>query len=472
MKKYFFIIITLVLLFSSCSKVTDQSPISSISLNNAFKTAQDANAGVIACYDALQDMTRFLYFWGDGRADLYATTVYTNLADQQMIGGAVDAMNFSGLATWQPAYITINRANAVLKFVPGITDPAITNIRQRLLAEAAFVRAISYYYIRRIFINVPLLTEPYTDVTQNMKVFQAHPDSVTALIERDLIFAESILTDAPYPTLEENKGRATKGAIHALMADFYLWKKDYVKAATYAASVETSSQAYSLVAGAQYINIFHTKNTSEGIFEIQYNQQDAGNNLYNEFLPQSATNPVYPGGGWSFQPSNKLKDSIASNDLRKNAIYKVVLPGVVNNPPFRNDLNKPYINKHFGTVVGTTRVGDNNYIVYRLADVILMRAEALNESGSTVDAITQLNRIITRAGLTAFPVTSSQEETRAQIAKQRFIELAFEGKRYFDLVRRGTYGDETGRTHPRFLYYPIDQDEIIKNPNIKQNEHY
>ena len=471
MKKYI-IIILIAAGFAGCSKVTDQSPISSISLNNAFKTAQDANAGVIACYDGLQDLTKFLFYWGEGRTDVFALTVYSNTGDQQITGGNVDALNLNGFGSWGTAYSVINRANEVIKFVPAITDPAITNSRQRLIAEAHYVRALTYFYLRRVFVNVPLITEPNTDVSQNLFVSQAHPDSVTAQIERDLNFAEATLTDAPYTTLIENKGRATKGAVYALQADFYLWKHNYALAATKAAAVETSSQAYTLVPGAQYINIFREKNTAESIFEIQYNQQDAGNNLYNDFLPQSATAPVYPGGGWSVQPSQKMKDSIAVNDLRRTAVYKIVLPGVTNDPPFRNDLNKPYVNKHFGNVVGTTRTGDNNYIVYRLADIILLRAEALNEGGKTPEAITQVNRIIARAGLTAIPANSGQEFVRTQIAKQRFVELAYEGKRYFDLVRRGTYATETGNTLPRYLYWPIELAELQRNPNLVQNQDY
>ncbi len=474
MKKNNILIIVFITIISGagCSKVTDQSPISSISLANSFKTAQDAEAGVIACYDGLQDLVKYMEFWGDGRTDLFEKTSYSNTADLQIIGGNVDGLNMSGYGTWSVAYTAINRANQVLKFVPGIKDPAVTATRNRILAEAAFVRALTYYYLVRIFVNVPLITEPYTDITQDLKPKQALPDDVKAQIEKDLLYAESILTDAPYSSVIENKGRATLGSVRALMADFYLWQKKYPEALVKVMAIETSSQNYSLVPGASYITLYTTGNTVESIFEIQFNLQDAGNLLYNEFLPQAGTNPVYPGGGWSFQPSTKLKDLIAANDLRKTAIYKTVVAGVVNDPPFRNDATKPYINKHQGSVVGTTRVGDRNYIVYRLADIILMRAECLNETQKTQDAVIQLNRVIQRAGLTALPLNTPEATVRTEIMKQRFLELCYEGKRYFDLVRTGTYAAETGITNPRYLYWPIETDEIMRNRNLNQNEGY
>lgn len=166
-------------------------------------------------------------------------------------------------------------------------------------------------------------------------------------------------------------------------------------------------------------------------------------------------------------PSNKLLTALPGNDLRAAITYKNT--GAA--PAQFRDANRIYIAKYPGTLVGSVLFQDSNFIIYRLAEIILFRAEALNELGQTNSAIALLNQIRTRAGLSATTATS-QNDVRIAIENERFTELAFEGKRYYDLVRTGRYAAVTGFNDVNYLRWPIPTTEIIRNRNLVQNPGY
>ncbi len=461
------------LLFSAC-EVIEQEPQSNITAESFFKTAKDADAAILGCYDALQPEAIRLVVWGEGRTDLYDVNDRTTNNEQQIIQGNVDANN-EQYNSWNGIYRGINRVNGVLKFVPGITDPALAARKERILGEAYFLRGLMYFYLVRTFENVPLLLEPYTSTTQNFFPTQSDPQTLYAQIESDLKEAEGRVPDT-YSAALETKGRATKGAIRAALMDLYLWQKKNQDAANLGAQIISSPANYSLVPGAGYANIFTAKNTSESIFELQYNnaylERENNGNLQNNglvdlFLPLGQVTPVYPGGNWRMIPSAKLRDAFAPGDLRRSATFQFTPTPA---PPWR-DANIPYVNKYIGTVTGPIRYQDANLVLYRLADVILMRAEALNELGQTAAAITELNRIRTRAGL-ANTTAASQADISLAIENERFVELAYEGKRYFDLKRTGRYAAATGKTNPNWTRWPIANSELLGNKNLAQNPGY
>ncbi|AQG79190.1 RagB/SusD family nutrient uptake outer membrane protein [Spirosoma montaniterrae] len=454
-------------LLSSCRDVTEQLNPSGLTADNFYKTATDADVAINSCYDAFQNPERYV-FWGDARTDLFAVTDRSGLNQIQLANGNLNAVN--GYVGWEDMYTAIARTNSVLKNVPTITDPALQPRRERILGEAYFLRAMAYFYLARTFDNVPLILEPYESLTQDFLPKQATQQQIFDQIEADLKAAETRLPDRPFTATVELKGKASLGAVRAALTDLYLWQKKYQAAADAAQQVIASPAGYVLVSGANFGTIFFNKNTSESIWEIQFNNiylEGSNNNLANRFLPLGGTG--FAGGNWDIGPSAKLMGSYIAADQRGPVTFRVTTSP---SAPWR-DPNIPYVNKYQGTLANAnaTRFFDSNQVIYRLADVLLMRAEALNELGQTTAAIPLLNQVRTRAGLAATTATT-QADVRLAIENERFLELAFEGKRYYDLKRTGRYATVTGFADPNWLRWPLPANELIRNPNLVQNSGY
>ncbi|EDM37764.1 putative outer membrane protein [Pedobacter sp. BAL39] len=449
----------------SCKKVTEQIPGSIITPQNFYKTASDADNAINGCYDALQSSPTNMELWGDGRADLLAATDRSGSTDLQVASGNVSSN--SGYASWSALYGGINRCNSVIKNVPGINDAALDGRRDRIMGEAYFLRALFYFYLARTFENAPLILAPYENLSADFYPATSNRAAIFAQIESDLKTAEPLVPDLPFGNTLENKGKTTKAAIRSLMADLYLWQKKYREAADAAELVINSPARYSLVAGASFGSVFTAKNATESILELQFNysyQEGNNNGLTDLFLPLGGT---ITAGNLRYQPSAALLAALPANDNRASATYK----NTGTTPaPFR-DPNITYIAKYPGTTVGNVLYMDANFIIYRLAEIILFRAEALNELGQFDDAKKLLNQIRTRAGIGNTTATT-QAELRLEIETERFRELAYEGKRYYDLVRTGRYAAVTGNTDANWLRWPLPAGEITRNRNLVQNEGY
>lgn len=465
MKKLSLLTASLLLLTAGGCEVIEQVPQSALTQTNFFRNADDAEAAVVSSYDALQTLDRQLVLWGDFRTDNTEMPIKVFGTTDPSI---LDIMNdnisaTTGQVNWNPYYVGINRANNIIKSVPGIQDPSINAIRERVLGEALFIRALNYFMLVRLWGAVPLVLEPSVSLSQDYRVARTEANAILDQVVKDLIEAEQKLP-ASYATNLDTRGRATKGGAQALLAKVYLQRKNWQLAADKANAV-LQSTVYSLVPGEQYETIFTARNTTEAIFELQYSNltQDL-NGMVQAFMPRASA-----GGGEALViPSQKLINAFETGDRRKGATIKIST-----NPPFnlgqplQNGM--PYNGKYTGTLVGTARFSDSNIVLLRLADVILMRAEALAQLGQTPEAITLLNRIRTRAGLPATTATT-KEAVLLAIEQERFVELAFEGHRFFDLVR-------TERVQPvigaKKLLLPVQQTQLDLNPNLlPQNPGY
>lgn len=456
---------TLALSLFACEKVTEQVPESLITGSNFFKTASDADNAIIGCYDAMQSNANNYLIWGDGRTDVFASTDRSSNTELEISTGNVGSGN--GYANWNFLYSAMNRINNVLKYVPGMPDPALAARKERILGEAYFLRGLVYFYLARTFENAPLVLEPYEGGTANLFPSLSNREALFNRVEADLKAALDRVSDLPFGTTLENKGRATKGAIRSTLADLYLWQKRYDEAAEMARLVIVSPANYSLVAGSNYASIFTAKNTTESIFEIQYNytyQEGNNNSITDLFLPLGA---AYTAGNWRFQPSATVLDALPVNDLRRTGTFKNSGPVPA---PYR-DPNQTYIVKYPGTVANNVLQQDANRMVYRLAEIILFRAEALNESGKPEEAIPLLNQIRGRANVGSTSAVN-QSEVRLAIEKERLAELVYEGKRYYDLIRTGRYAAVTGHTNVNWVRWPIPASELIINPNLVPNPGY
>ncbi len=491
MKRIIAFFLIIVISVASCNKVLDQDPVSTITLDKAFETEVDLRAAVVGVYNRLalesdgpanEMPLRYLYN-GEYRADSYMSR---NAAYRTASQGNFD--NTWPWANWQNYYASLRDVNNLLFYSKNIPDNKFTSAKEknRLLGEGYFLRAFIFWNLVRTWENIILRTEPTLDANGDFFGKQVPPAQALKQVEADLLQANQLLP-LDYP--QSNRGRATRGAAQALLAKYYVYVSSpyaqnrlnvgaaqWGKAASWADSVIRNT-TYSLVPAAAYASIFTQNGTSESIWELVYDATITGpnpvNDLTNQFLPRKFTAPT--GGGYQLQPSDKLIDAFRSvNDsIRFNGAMAEVrtqdgwersdvgrtVPGGQKHP-------NHYVKKYPGTIQGNTRFGDNNIIFLRLADVILLRAEALLESGNSAGAQLELNKVTQRAGIGSRPVSVNE------IMLQRWLELCFEGDRWYDLKRRQLLERETGAfaAYPKGYTFPMVNGEVVNNPNVKQNE--
>ena len=464
------------LFFVNCDKFIDEEPISVITSSSFWQSETEATAGIIGAYDRLQTIYRrefggFIH-WTDGRSDVAAlgqTDAAAGLVDQ-IINNNIDPETVG--TDWSRLYQAINMSNLAIKNIPAITMNE--QLQEELLGEAYFIRAYGHFLATRIWGDVPLRTEPVEDAT-NLKPSRTARAEVLAQVRSDI---ENALSRVPtaYGTDIEDKGRATKAAVRALKLDFLLWmarvensgSADLAEAVTTGASLVNDSK-YALL--DDFGDIFTVKNNDEVIWSIQYDfaSQESGN-LGADMTPLSEG--PHTGGKMYYQPSEKLKDAFQNapaTDLRAEATLLAFDAVGGATSMFIKYLGSP--------AQGSQRNFDSNLNIFRLGGVILMYAEALNESGNTAEAITQLNRIRTRAGLPNTTATS-QDEVRQAILDEHLVELPFEGSRWFTLIRSGRIAEEVDNVNTNTfdgnskLLWPVSALALLANENLTQNGAY
>lgn len=473
-----------VLAAGSCSKsFTNKTPISTLTTDNFYKTANDAEAGLVGAYNSFASLQFYVWDYmtnGEVRSDnCYAGG--NNPVNFTLDNFTFNSTNTNVQRNWQDLYNGVGTANAVLDNVPGISDPAWdgTNRKAQILGEAKFLRAFHYYWLVTTWGDVPLtlsLKDPlYPSRTPAAAVY--------AQMEQDLQYADSVL---PATLTSANVGRATKGAADALLAKYYAQQGNYQQCLNYCNLVlpsqygGTGTGGYALL--PNYDNLFDNnhKNSSESIFEIQHN---IGLTTYGPelLLPFSLTNDNWPkynvGTNDLIQTMRNEGDSVRlhSSFYMGLAVDTIAVP-----PPYLSGtIGVPFAYKwrHADGWAST-----DNQILLRLADIILLKAEALNQLNQTAAAIPLVNAIRARVNL-APTTASSQTDVAAAILKERRLELALEGYRWNDLLRAGAQYTITlmnsqidpsgnplnyGVTQNKLLY-PIPASEIQLDANLSQN---
>ena len=330
-------------------------------------------------------------------------------------------------------YDGINRCNQALNILPKLTK-ADANLRNRLMGEAKFLRAFMYFTLVKCYGGVPIvdrLPNPSSTEDREMLLTRKTASEVYAFIETDLIDAIAALPEKSAYAANE-KARASKGAAYALLAKVNLYQKNWQKVVDNCNAVT----GYSLA--PDYATMFRLagENDAESIFEIQGVGSIPARGIQGYSNTQGARGAG--GWGWGFNtPSQSLVDAYEAGDVRKNAtiIFRGttlydgrIIPNTVENPRY----NYKAYSSNFTDAWET----DANIKYLRFAEVLLMKAEALNELGQTSAAIPLLNQIRNRAGL-ANTTALSQADVRRAIWKERRVEMAFEHDRFFDVVRTG-----------------------------------
>jgi len=393
-----------------------------------------------------------------GRNPLFGSTEQQeDLADFALPEANGVTSNTHVLNQYRLDYLIIARTNQILATIDNIEFGA--DSKNNIKGQALFLRALAYFELVRYFGKVPLHLTPVTNRSEAALPLASEEEVYNQII-KDAAEAIQLL---PVKS-EQEAGRATSGAARTLLANVYIEQKNWADAEKMLKEVVASNE-YSLI--EDYANVFSTstgnKNNQESVFEVQFLEGSAGlnGNFIYQFMPRpmnadevksimGTSNPQPLDAEGNNIPTPDIIAAYEPGDTRKDAsIGFITLSGSA-----RSNKVYPYIKKYAKTHALHNNTG-TNWPVYRYSEVLLFLAEALNEQGKNAEAATYLNMVRHRAGL-----DDATGDLREVIFNERRVELAFENKRWFDLVRTGkavevitAYGNRI-KANPQAYYYP------------------
>lgn len=396
--KLTFILLAGSFLFSSCDNWLTLEPEDGVIREEFWQTKEQVNSAVIGCYSSIMNgPVEKMFLWGELRADLVDNGVNINSAYSQIIDGEISAENT--VVNWGSFYTTINNCNTVLRFASEVKEIDGTFTDKQLKAyeaEALTLRAMMYFYLVRSFKDVPFVTEASVSDDQNYSIGQTSGDVILDSLIADLKIA---VINAPlsYPTTAENKSRITAWSARALLADIYLWKeqytqcnalcdeiiaskkfnlipteKFYLEIADGGVVIDTVTVANEGDAETMFVNTYVLGNSIESLFEIPFNYLK-NNPFYgllgpnvNRLRPKS---DVLEGGIF---PDPMYLAASSASDIRGNGCS------------YRMNVVWKYVGTGRSSAVRASSNYTSPWIVYKYSDVLLMKAEALNQMGLKV----------------------------------------------------------------------------------------
>jgi hypothetical protein len=433
--KYLTLLIVAVMLTASCEKWLDLKPQDGIIRQNFWKTKEDVKSAVIGCYSSLFATTQTLFIWGEIRGDMVSSTIRTSAEQMDIINGNIVSSNT--ITNWRVIYKTINYCNTVIDFAPEVLISDKTFKEADLngyLAEVYALRGLMYFNLLRSFGEVPLKLKATSSDANLEQLAKSTQQEVWDQIVKDLTFAEQN-AQTTYGVRSQDKGRITKYTANAILADVYLWMEKYSECIDACNKVIDSGQ-FGLIAGkdtsgiinSQWFNtVFYNGNSNESIFEFQYDNQIL-NPFYSMLTSTSSRqftgSPFVMDEMYTVDPlddTNKdIRGDLASIRASDGAIWKFA--GANN--------------------TGTLRTSTSSYahwFVYRYADILLMKAEALAWTNKGQDALDLVKVIRDRAnalpGTEKSPDPASAVNVSDYVMEERAREFAFEGKRWYDILR-------------------------------------
>ena len=535
----------------SCSDFLEIEPLNDIVLDKFWNEENDVENIVAGCYSGMQNriLIERMIVWGELRSDhlIGGTGVQDNINIQNILKENITANNV--YTSWGEFYDIINRCNTVLHYSPLVAerDPNYTETElMATRAEVSAIRDLCYFYLIRTFRDVPYSTQPFLDELQQMAMPATKFDAVLDSLITDLENVKSYAVKT-YPVSKTNYqcGRITQDAIHAMLAEMYLWKKDYANSVKYADMViDAKTQRFQ-----DEIDNAGSNSSSYKMFEgypLIYDSYTTGNlygNAYGTIFGSGASresilelifaddNTLLANHGLSFLYGNqktmpgivKPADFITTDV--SDASYKVFCDKY----DTRNYENlykmsasqcgvAKYVCKSGMVSISSTEINSlaspsypeefchANWILYRLTDVMLLKAEALVQMVDG-DAKTEANDSLLRAAYdivsvinkrsncatTYMPITYANYSTKSQmenlVFEERARELMFEGKRWYDLVRRSLRDGNTSYLVQQVtrkgsdnasvvqaklakmdaIFWPYNLDELKVNPYLVQN---
>jgi hypothetical protein len=487
-------------MISGCSKdYLSQTDPSNITLDNFFTKPDQAVSVVNAAYADL----RPVYDGGGFNGAAWLMLEFpTGLANTTVLGAAgstnstIRSLSMASdntylITFWQSYYRGIANANVAVQKIPNIQMDE--NQKKKLIGEAKFLRAYFYFNLVRIFGGVPLILEPIDLSSEQLMAKNASVTDIYDAIVKDLGDAEN--AGLPFTDVS---GHVSLGAVKTLMASVYLTMAGYPRQAGVQyyslardkAAEVINSHKYNLFDSYADLRTKEKENMGENIFMVQYAKDIVDRNGFQQlFLPSSPAISLYSSATGMIFPVEEFFNSYETGDRRtqeKQFYYKNFT--LASNRSQTVTFSDWYIYKWFDSVAHTqTALSGLNWPLFRYAEVLFIYAEASNEaSGPTQDAYDAINQVRERAELSALSGLT-QKEFREAIWKEKWHELCFENKTWFDMVRlRKAYNFTTGSFDDfvghKFVYgptlsekdllFPIPVSEIQNNKNLVQNPGY
>ena len=480
MKKIFeniLILTALISLLNGCTKFLDEKPQTEIGSTVFWKSEDDIKAGIAAMYDGIQSIFDNNYtLYGDARTDEVRVGQYGNIS--YGMNGLTAGITGSD---WTNFYVTIQRANLGIKYIPLVKEKYQSGIAQEAinhyLAQCYTTRALCYFWLIRLWGDVPVWTEPYEDINMSPDKARTPRDIIVdTLIQKDLERAATLSN----PSLN-NVFEANIGATYALAMDVAMWKKDYTAAVDWYNKL-LALDTYSLEPAATWKNLFIAPASTKGaIWSVFWDWTVDGGADVSTLIGAGNTNSDFEvedsvWNYWTTTPADiRGSQTIDFNNDWHDKILKFYAPNLDAKG------NQLYPNGAEANIL---------FPIYRWADVVLLRAEAANKLNDPVTALDLLNQVRTRAGVETYRADSldNQEIMEDAILAERKLEFFMEAKRWFDLLRTDkvievmdpilkqrqaeTESPEVGWGDPRTILWPIDGNVLNANTKLEQNPPY
>jgi len=470
----------------SCNDWLELIPPSGLIREEFWKTRADVESVLMAAYSSFSGLDSRLFIFGEIRADMVKNG--SNLYGNDLLLMENNIYPDNGSCNWQSFYQVINYCNEVIKNAPLVQeiDDTFTDYQmQGLVAEAYFLRSLAYFYLVRIFKDVPLVLEPTETDDADFYVLKSSEEDVLNQIVADLEGNRVYAPSESFKTIKENKGRASKAAYDALLADIALWRFQYEKVVEYVDRI-IATDRFELMPSGKWFEMYYPGNSLEGIFEFQFDgtlSQNNGmwgmtNRFANLYLPSQKALELL---SFDYDAAEIVRGEDSS--IRKYGEDDYIIWKYVGQAP-----------DGLSTRSGADQYSCN-WIVYRYADVLLMKAEAYSQMERYIDALNIINEIRDRGGVGLKSIANSPTAFEDAILEERAVEFAYEGKRWFDLLRMGRRNNfarkdklieiivsnvpstqkrilATKLTNPMGWYLPIFETEMERNKNLVQNPYY
>lgn len=445
-----------ILITISCSDVLDPKPIDLLTDDIVLNEPSDVPNVEIGLYSSFRPIIPSMVIAGDLTADMLVHNgTFTNF--RELGTKQISSANASAAALWGSIYNTIYLANFIIERLPDVPGVRSSD-RDRVLATAHFLRGYAYFSAVYSFGGVPMVTT--TNIETNRNIPRSSKDEILDLILNDYSEALGKLPETP-----ANPGFASEFAVHAALAKFYLYKEDWSNAETFATKV-INSNLYNL--DSSFVNVVKKDFPSESIFEVGYtiNDDPGTNNTIGLYYLLANRREIIP--------SNQVILKLASNESgeRFSSIK-------FNISDLKGADNGWSVDKY-----GTQDEDNNNVVVFRLGEMYLIRAEARAMQNKVTGAVADINVLRTRADYkssvsgqvikTPRIGAVTQSQVIQLIEDERVYELAFEGHRWYDLVRTGRATaimlPFNANWKTTYELWPIPQREIQNNPSLKDNQ--